>query len=70
MFASTISMQLLAVMTLLVTNIFGNPIKRSNDEATGVRINGLYGLFTTIPTSALTTGELVSQIQILLIDAF
>lgn len=62
MFPATFNMQLLAVVTLLLANTFANPIKRSDDETTVVRLPGLFGLFTTVATSALTTSEIVSQI--------
>ncbi|KAF7861485.1 hypothetical protein EAF04_008049 [Stromatinia cepivora] len=68
MFPSTfnmqLNMQLLAVVTLLLTNVFSNPIKRSDDETTGVRLPGLFEILTTVATSALTTGELVGIVVI------
>ncbi|APA11575.1 predicted protein [Sclerotinia sclerotiorum 1980 UF-70] len=64
MFPATFNMQLLAVVTLLLANTFANPIKRSDDETTVVRLPGLFGLFTTVATSALTTSEIVGVVVI------
>ncbi|CAD6444687.1 33eeb247-c931-448c-a903-a7135f3003c9 [Sclerotinia trifoliorum] len=64
MFPSNFNMQLLAVVTLLLANAFANPIRRSDDETTGARLPGLFGLFTTVATSALTTSELVAIVVI------
>ncbi|ESZ91563.1 hypothetical protein SBOR_8064 [Sclerotinia borealis F-4128] len=62
MFALQMIMQLLAIAILLFTSVFADPIKRNDNEVTPVAIPGLFGLFTSVATSALTTGELVSQI--------
>ncbi|KAF7889611.1 uncharacterized protein EAF02_002026 [Botrytis sinoallii] len=57
MFVPFPTINFLTILSFLFIIVSGNPIKRSEEEATGVRISGLFGLFTTIATSALTTGE-------------
>ncbi|THV45976.1 hypothetical protein BGAL_0430g00010 [Botrytis galanthina] len=52
----------LTILSFLFVIVSGNPIKRSEDEATGVRISGIFGLFTTVATSALTTGQQVGVV--------
>ncbi|TGO42328.1 hypothetical protein BHYA_0009g00070 [Botrytis hyacinthi] len=59
MFVPVLKTKFLTILSFLFVIVSGNPIKRSEDEATGVRISGLFGLFTTVATSALTTGEQV-----------
>ncbi|KAF7908351.1 uncharacterized protein EAF01_004106 [Botrytis porri] len=59
MFVPVFTIKFLAILSFLFAIVSGNPIKRSEEEATGVRISGLFGLFTTLATSALTTGEQV-----------
>ncbi|TGO47272.1 hypothetical protein BCON_0286g00150 [Botryotinia convoluta] len=57
MFVPVFTIKFIAILSFLFVIVSGNPIKRSEDEAIGVRISGLFGLFTTLATSALTTGE-------------
>lgn len=60
MFVPVFTIKFLALLSFLFVIVSGNPIKRSEDEGTGVRLPGLFGLFTTLAASALTTGEQVS----------
>ncbi|TGO49262.1 hypothetical protein BOTNAR_0438g00100 [Botryotinia narcissicola] len=55
MFVPVSKIKFLTILSILFVIVSGNPIKRSEDDATGVRISGIFGLFTTIATSALTT---------------
>ncbi|KAF7925888.1 hypothetical protein BELL_0831g00020 [Botrytis elliptica] len=59
MFVPFPTINFLTILSFLFIIVSGNPIKRREEEATGVRISGLFGLFTTVATSALTTGEQV-----------
>ncbi|KAF5873077.1 uncharacterized protein Bfra_008354 [Botrytis fragariae] len=59
MFVPVFTINFLTILSFLCVIVSGNPIKRSEEEATGVRVSGLFGLFTTLATSALTTGEQV-----------
>ncbi|TGO12703.1 hypothetical protein BTUL_0083g00060 [Botrytis tulipae] len=64
MFVPVSKIKFLTILLILFVIVSGNPIKRSEDEATGVRISGIFGLFTTIATSALTTGQQVGIVII------
>ncbi|KAM0317730.1 hypothetical protein ACHAO8_002283 [Botrytis cinerea] len=64
MFVPVFTIKFLALLSFLFVIVSGNPIKRSEDEGTRVRLPGLFGLFTTLAASALTTGEQVGIVII------
>ncbi|QSZ36839.1 hypothetical protein DSL72_006722 [Monilinia vaccinii-corymbosi] len=62
--SSTSVMQLLAVIALLFTNAFANPIKRNDAQGTPFTVPRIDAMFTTIAKLDLTTVELVSVVVI------
>lgn len=59
MIASMYLSQVLFVAVLPCSNVFATPIQR-NAEVTPVNIPSVFGIYTTVATSDLKTGDLVS----------